>query len=103
MRLGLILLGYQPQDMPSTNHWLAMTPPRDSKKTGVLSLHCSPSGLHPWTTQNEASTGLHPWYPSFLRRNPLKHLPLVLKRKIRRVCGLIAVKISLFTLPFCLC
>jgi len=28
---------------------------------------------------HEASTGLRPWYPSFLRRNPPKHPPLLSK------------------------
>ena len=32
---------------------------------------------------NEASTGLRPWYPSFLRRNPPKHSPLL--SELRRV------------------
>ncbi len=53
MRLGLIPLGYQPQDMATTTLWLAMTPLRGSKKTGVLSLYCSRSGVRPWTTENK--------------------------------------------------
>ncbi len=32
---------------------------------------------------HEASTGLHQWYPSFLRRNPPKHLPSPRLRQVR--------------------
>jgi len=35
---------------------------------------------------NEASTGLRPWYPSFLRRNPPKHPPCLLRRSGRFGC-----------------
>ncbi len=35
---------------------------------------------------NEASTGLRPWYPSFLQRNPPKHLPCLLRRSGRFGC-----------------